>query len=682
MQPFRPYTIHHVQLSNMQEFVPPNGNSYTLCWWNKIPLGHVWFDGEESSLAFRKMLGEAITAPLAFYLKQHEVSDESWREYLLDGNFTAVNNLLETYSLKLPKEAIPEKLSVIICTRNRPQALAQCVEKLLNSADKDFELIVVDNAPDSQSAFEIIKKFPGVRYILEGKKGLDFARNAGLKAASNPIIAFTDDDVLVDDDWTKNIKTCFKNPLTMAVTGLVIPSELENESQYEFEKHWGFNKGYQPIIFDRHFFLKNLNIGVPVWEIGAGANMAFRREIFDIVGVFDIRLGAGASGCSDDTELWYRVLAAGWNCIYLPHIFVYHQHRTSKEELRKQLFYYMRGLACSLLVQYEKYHHKGNLFRLYNLLPDYYYKRIRKRMKGLKENFGNIFTEMRGCAMGWLYYYTHKKDQGYQFPIVLPQSLYKDVEIGSTSLVSVIIPCYNHSQYLGKAIESVLNQTYPHMEVIVVDDGSTDDPFSVCKKYEGVKYVRAERVGLPAARNIGVKHSEGHFLVFLDADDFLYPDGIQHNLDCFTANKKLVLVSGAHDRVDSAGNLLPSEKPAEKPNDNYLSLLQGNYIGMEATVMYRRNLFFAFHFDATLKAGEDYDLNLNVTRHFPAYGHTKKIAAYHIHRNNMSRDKNLMLNTTLNVLKRQEKSLRNSTERKALETGIRNWKYYYKHLKS
>ena len=101
---------------------------------------------------------------------------------------------------------------------------------------------------------------------------------------------------------------------------------------------------------------------------------------------------------------------------------------------------------------------------------------------------------------------------------------------------------------------------------------------------------------------------------------------------------------------------------------------------MEATVMYRRDLFFCFHFDSRLKAGEDYDLNLNITRHFPAYGHTKKIAAYHIHGNNMSHDKNLMLNTTLDVLKRQEKSLKNSEERKAFESGIRNWKYYYEHL--
>ena len=323
---------------------------------------------------------------------------------------------------------------------------------------------------------------------------------------------------------------------------------------------------------------------------------------------------------------------------------------------------------------------KAILFRLYKELPNYYYyKRIKDRLKGEKENSKSIFTELMGCFRGWTYYHSRKKDSGYRLPWRFAESLGKEVIVGDDALVSVIIPCYNHAQYLGKAIESVLNQTYKLTEIIVVDDGSTDDPAAVCSKYTGVKYFRVERVGVSAARNIGVRLSKGNFLVFLDADDFLYPDGIQHNLNYFALNKMLVLVSGAHDRVDSSGNFLPGDQQSEKKENNYLSLLQGNYIGMEASVMYRRELFFSFHFDSTLKGGEDYDLNLNIARYFPVFGHTKKIAAYHIHGKNTSRDKTFMLNTTLEVLKRQKKSLKNKAERDALESGIRNWTYYYLH---
>lgn len=684
METFQPYTIHHIQLQTLNDFVPHVSKNYIVCWYKEIPLGHIWTENEESMANFKKSIIDAITPTLTYYLEQQGIKDLIWKDYLDAQKFETVTNFLDANQItaQSQNDISAQKLSVIICTRNRADALERCMEKLMESTDKDFELIVVDNAPDNDSTVAVVKKFANVRYVLEEKKGLDFARNAGLKAASNPIIAFTDDDVVVDKEWTARIKTSFQNPLTMAVTGLVIPAELETESQCIFEKYWSFNKGYLPIVFDHKFFVANLDIGVPVWKIGAGANCAFRAEIFDIVGTFDTRLGAGASGCSDDTELWYRVLAAGWNCNYIPTLFVYHQHRRSKEELQKQLLHYMRGHACALLVQYEKYHDKGNLRRLYKLLPQYYYHGIKQKLKGKGESFKTVFLEMRGCFLGWLYYHARKKDPGYDFPVRIPEILKKPVQIDSRSMVSVIIPCHNHAKYLGKSIESVLSQTYPHTEVIVVDDGSNDDPLSVCKKYDRVKYVRVERVGVSAARNIGVKYSNGDFLVFLDADDFLYPEGIQNNLEYFSTNKDLVLVSGAHDRVNSSGNILPGDKATERPTNNYQALLQGNYIGMEATVMYRRDLFFAFHFDSRLRLGEDYDLNMNIARYFPVYGHTKKIAAYHIHDSNTSRDNILMLKTTLNVLKRQEKSLKNDAEREAMNSGINNWNYYYKHVAS
>ena len=99
---------------------------------------------------------------------------------------------------------------------------------------------------------------------------------------------------------------------------------------------------------------------------------------------------------------------------------------------------------------------------------------------------------------------------------------------------------------------------------------------------------------------------------------------------------------------------------------------------MEATVMYRRELFFHFHFDAQLKACEDYDLNLKICRHFPVMSHEKIIAAYRQHGTNMSADRSLMLTTVLEVMQRQEKMLYNDKERKAYKAGLKNWKEYYK----
>ena len=88
--------------------------------------------------------------------------------------------------------------------------------------------------------------------------------------------------------------------------------------------------------------------------------MAFRREAFERVGLFDERLGAGAAGCSEDSELWYRLLAEGHQCRYAPTAVVFHYHRTHWEELRHQTYSYMRGHVAALFFQFDRYRHWGN----------------------------------------------------------------------------------------------------------------------------------------------------------------------------------------------------------------------------------------------------------------------------------------------------------------------------------
>src|SRR5690606_1703762 len=435
--------------------------------------------------------------------------------------------------------------------------------------------------------------------------------------------------------------------------------------------------GYLPVVFDQKYFNRNVDIGVPVWDIGAGANMAFRREIFDQVGWFDERLDVGASGCSGDSEFWYRILAEGWNCNYYPQVFVYHQHRETAKALKNQIFNYMRGQVSSLLVQHEKYQHKGNLFRAYKSLPIYYTKKILKSIIQLRYNaLTDNFNQVKGCVSGWLYYNGHRNVVR-NGSLSYLKKLDEEVTVNESTKVSVIIPCYNHGHYVEQAIDSVLNQTYKNVEVIVINDGSTDNTSAICGRYTNIKHIHPNRLGLSGARNMSAKYSTGDFLVFLDADDFLYPNAIEINLWFFSNNKNCVFVSGAHDKIDHSGNLLPVETHLSKTENNYESLLQGNYIAMEGTVMYRRELFHSFFFDPQLKACEDYDINLKITRHFPSLTHNEKIAAYRIHDHNMSADESLMLKNATRVLERQKTFLRNPKEIDAYHKGLKNWENYY-----
>lgn len=246
----------------------------------------------------------------------------------------------------------------------------------------------------------------------------------------------------------------------------------------------------------------------------------------------------------------------------------------------------------------------------------------------------------------------------------------------SDALISVIIPCYNHAAYLARAIESVLAQLYKNVEIIVVDDGSTDDTKQVTGRFPEVKYVYQQNQGLSAARNTGIDSSLGKYLLFLDADDWLTSDALKKNFDVISTHPEVAFVSGGHIKISDNGNVL--EEVREIVNeDHYKHFLQGNYVGMHATVLYARWVFDEFRFDTTLRACEDYDLYLKISRKYAVMHHNDVIAYYRIHGNNMSGNKQMMLERVLFVLRRQEKSLKNTEERKAWVKGQKIWNEYY-----
>lgn len=663
MSRYSPYQVKHIWLHELDQWPKFSAPTLYYFWWHQRPIAHVWLDQNLTQTECQLQVLEACSKAQGW----NSAGISNWNELI-----AAIKMLAP-----LLVETTHQSVSVVICTRNRKEDLKKCLDQLLLSIQSNDEIIVVDNAPDDHGTAILIKEYPQVKYVLEPRKGLDIARNTGAQTATNPIIAYTDDDVQVARDWVNHIRQAFDDPMTLAVTGLVIPQSLETQTQYIFERYWGFNRGYQKKLFDKAYFNVMLPYGVPVWDIGAGANMAFRKAAFELVGYFDERLDVGAAGCSGDSEFWYRILASGWNCVYQPMAIAYHEHRKEKKALRHQLFHYMRGNTCSLLIQHEQWGHEGNLKRLYQYLPEYYWARMKERIKhGYKENFRYILTEIRGCIAGWKYY-QQVKNQPRISKWDLPAGLYQPVKISKNSLVSVIITAYNYGHYLEQAIRSVLEQTHEAKEIIVIDDGSTDHTQSILAQYPLVKSYRTNRVGLSWARNIGTMASKGQFLVFLDADDYLLPNALEQNLQEF-ANKPLsAFVSGAHLKIDHDGNFIPHPEAPYKFEDNYASLLEGNYIAMEATVMYRRALFFYFSFNTQLDACEDYELNLQIARHLPVFSHRAFIAVYRIHKKNMSANQERMLKAAILVLEQQLSQTRNEAEKAALESGLSNWKIHY-----
>jgi CTP:molybdopterin cytidylyltransferase MocA len=246
-------------------------------------------------------------------------------------------------------------------------------------------------------------------------------------------------------------------------------------------------------------------------------------------------------------------------------------------------------------------------------------------------------------------------------------------------LVSVIIPCFNQGHFLAEAIESALAQSYRPLEIVVVDDGSSDDSAQVARRYAGVKLIRQPNRGLSAARNAGLEASAGAYLVFVDADDRLLGEALQAGVNDLAEHPECAFVYGHYRLIAADGAPLPSAEGRRVGADHYLEMLRANCIGMHATVMYRRAVFNDVGgFDTTLGACEDYDLYLRITRRFAVHCHAAVVAEYRQHDANMSKDAGLMLKTALAVIGRQRPYVSgNATARMAYRAGVRYWQEYY-----
>ena len=247
-------------------------------------------------------------------------------------------------------------------------------------------------------------------------------------------------------------------------------------------------------------------------------------------------------------------------------------------------------------------------------------------------------------------------------------------------LVSVVIPCYNQAHFLGEAIESVLVQSHPNFEVVVIDDGSTDDTSEVAARYPGVCLVRQENQGLSGARNAGLARSEGEYVVFLDADDRLLPEALETSVGYLEARPECAFVHGHYRSITLDGlSLLEQPQAVVREDEPYAKLLYRNYISMHATVMYRRTVFETVgDFDTSLGACEDYDLYLRVARRFPVCSHENVVAEYRQHDSNMSRNPALMLSASITVLRSQWRHIRGHKQyEESYKAGIRFWQHYY-----
>jgi hypothetical protein len=279
--------ITHVALNNGipdLDRAPDCRGLYVVFWWHAVPLGHVEIPARELPVPATRLADLAATSIT------EAVADRLWHcgfraalpEAPREASAAEVPDFEELVALERPLQALGERLSMqteestsrtlslVICTRDRPEPLERCLRSLEALSQRPDEVVVVDNAPSSDSTRTLVSGLPGIRYVLEPRPGLDVARNTAARESKGELVAFADDDVTLHPDCIARLRQAFRDPKVMVVTGLVLPAELDTDAQLQFENRHGFNRGYRAKLFDAAYFEATRRHGSPVcaWRSG------------------------------------------------------------------------------------------------------------------------------------------------------------------------------------------------------------------------------------------------------------------------------------------------------------------------------------------------------------------------------------------------------------------------------
>ena len=226
-------------------------------------------------------------------------------------------------------------ISVVVCTRDRPQQLDQCLAALSRLEYSAYDVVVVDNAPRNERGQDVALRW-GVRYLTEPVGGLSRARNRGARACETEIVAYIDDDAVAEPDWLSALAREFEDPLVAVATGAIRPSRSRGDAAHKPDGNVAAETNRrQRRVVDRATpgWFEIANFG----EIGDGSNMAFRRSVFEFWPGFEESLGRGTvlSG-GEEHYAFFTLIERGYRVVYNPLAVVRHPDPSTAEQARRR----------------------------------------------------------------------------------------------------------------------------------------------------------------------------------------------------------------------------------------------------------------------------------------------------------------------------------------------------------
>lgn len=400
-----------------------------------------------------------------------------------------------------------EKISIILPVFNEEILIKRCIESVLNQKYKNFELIIIDDG-STDNTLNNIKEYKDKRIQIysQRQQGTGQARNKGLENATGDFICFIDSDDTINSGFLEKMMKLMKENSAQLVA---CSYKRNTEKIYKLEKEEAFK------------YLISLPEKIPMSVCGK----IFSKEI--IKGVY-----FDPNNNFEDIKFAIEAFSKADNVVYIEEVLY---NYIQKEESRSKYFETddrMRACFENIELIDKKFPKLINDYITYSLfnsiaianmmiLNNMYNDKILKKIKQIVAN--NIYSVIKSkynILKKWQIYIFYLNFDVYRRIYCIIKGKRRKI---MTSNISVIVPIYNSKQYLNECIESILNQTYKDFELILVNDGSTDESKLICNEYlkknNNIKVLNQENRGVSSARNKGISIATGNFLCFVDSDD-------------------------------------------------------------------------------------------------------------------------------------------------------------------
>ncbi|OCR01212.1 glycosyl transferase [Oscillatoriales cyanobacterium USR001] len=504
------------------------------------------------------------------------------------------------------------RVSVIIPVYNGDRYIIQAIESVISQTYKNWELIVVDDGSTDKTRQLLEPYLNTIRYIYQENQGVAAARNRGLREAKSELVAFLDqDDILLSDKLAAQVAFFEAKPsLGIVNSGWRIVNE-KGEAISDI-KPWQFF----PILDWETWIVRT-----PVLP---GA-MMFSRQLIESVGGFDSRFNG-----VDDVDLLLRLALTNCESAWLQQVtFCYRQHPGSvstKKALQQAKtleavqdnFFNQPNLPTKVRQLENQARFEGLTWMAWHL---YHTGHPVEMVEYLEKSFRYTPYSPHVTIITWVERLINNSlGYGGKFDTQLVRNLLEWKQLMANILpnkkvrVSVIIPTYNCDRYIVQAVESVINQSYKNWEIILIDDGSTDNTRQVLAPYlDLIQYIYQENQGAAIARNHACKLAQGEFLAFLDSDDFFLPEKLEKQVACFDANPTLDLVQTGWLIVDKNGEGIYGVNPwHQAPKLDLETFVMYKCVRPSAMMLRREWWKLLGGFDSRFPPTEDLDFSLRL----------------------------------------------------------------------